>query len=265
MIEDPHLAIADAARTVERQLKQSFHGLDVEAGVLPEAEAAEARAACTDPVTNAATVKAAAGSLGADLVGICRMDRKWLFDGYEGRGSIDLPDGFDKVVVMIVAMDAKGIAASPASPARAATIAGYMRMAVCSSALAVFIRRLGYRAVASGNDTALSVPLAVAAELGEMGFSRMLITREFGPCVRICKVFTDTPLALDAPVDLGVRRACEACERCVRECPGGALSDVWPDPDRPGTDGKACRAFWEVSGTGCASCIAICPFMPKSS
>jgi len=265
MIEDPHLAMADAARAVERRLKESFFGLDGEAGVLPDTESAEARAACTDPAANAAIVKEAARTLGADLVGICRLDPKWRFEGYKGRGSVDLPEGISNVVAMVVAMDAAAITASPAAPARAATLAGYLRMAVCSSALSVFIRRLGYRAIASGNDTALSVPLAVAAGLGEMGLSRMLITPEFGPCVRICKVFTNIPLAADVPVDLGVCRTCESCRRCVRECPGGALGDDWPSPDRPGIDGEACRAYWEVTGSGCSSCIAMCPFMPKTS
>ncbi len=116
-------------------------------------------------------------------------------------------------------------------------------------------------AVASGNDTAVSVPMAVAAGLGEMGLSRMLITPKLGPCLRLCKVFTDMPLATGAPADLGVRKVCEGCGRCVEQCPGEAIPVDWPDPTAPAVDGKKCRDFWRRNGNSCANCLAVCPFM----
>jgi len=65
---------------------------------------------------------------------------------------------------------------------------------------------LGYRAVATMNDTALAIPYALKAGLGEYGRHGLLITKEFGPRVRIGKIFTDLPLAYDRPTSFGVTR-----------------------------------------------------------
>lgn len=50
------------------------------------------------------------------------------------------------------------------------------------------------------NDTALAIPYAIKAGLGEYGRHGLLITPEYGPRVRIGKIFTDMPLAHDVPV-----------------------------------------------------------------
>ena len=75
------------------------------------------------------------------------------------------------------------------------------------SILAEFIRILGYKAIPMGNDTSLSIPLAIDAGLGELGRHGLLITPEYGPCVRLCKVFTDLPLEPDKPIQFGVTAA----------------------------------------------------------
>jgi epoxyqueuosine reductase len=72
---------------------------------------------------------------------------------------------------------------------------------------------LGYRAVATMNDTALAIPYALKAGLGEYGRHGLLITKEFGPRVRIGKIFTDLPLAYDRPTSFGVTDFCETCRR----------------------------------------------------
>ena len=69
-------------------------------------------------------------------------------------------------------------------------------------------------AVASMNDSALAIPLAVQAGLGEVGRHSLLITREYGPRLRLGKSFTDMPLEIDEPVRLGVKEFCDICQRC---------------------------------------------------
>ena len=64
-------------------------------------------------------VKRAARLFGASLVGICKLNRKWLY------ADVDIPERFENVIVMAVEMDAAGIATSPAAPAAAATGVGY--------------------------------------------------------------------------------------------------------------------------------------------
>jgi hypothetical protein len=89
---------------------------------------------------------------------------------------------------------------------------GYSRMAVTSGSLAEFLRALGYIGIPSGNDTALSVPYAIAAGLGEYSRMGLLITPEYGPRVRLAKVFTDAPLVPDRPIRFGVYEFCQKCK-----------------------------------------------------
>jgi hypothetical protein len=78
--------------------------------------------------------------------------------------------------------------------------------------LACFIRGLGYQAIPCGNDTALSVPLAMAAGLGESSRMGLLITPKFGSRVRICKLFTDLPLESDDYRPFWVHQFCQTCK-----------------------------------------------------
>ena len=65
-----------------------------------------------------------------------------------------------------------------------------------------------------------------AAGLGELGKHGSLISREFGPNVRLATVLTDLPLEIDAPVDIGVEDLCAGCRRCTIDCPADAIADT---------------------------------------
>ena len=265
---DVHRAVGKAARIIERGLIERFFGPQVDAGTLSQDEAQRACAAHNDPVANAEIIKQAAARFGADLVGICALDEP---NATRDPGMTDVPPDYHRAVVLAVAMDARQIAHSPAPAASVETSIGYMRMTVCASALAVFVRQCGYQAIAVGNGMGLSVPLAVRAGLGELGRNAMLVTRQHGPCVRISKVFTDMPLMADAPMSFGVRQFCDECGRCVEACPPRAIDANWvpledvgePSHTSPAplwVDGEKCVGFWKTNGTSCANCIAVCPY-----
>lgn len=57
--------------------------------------------------------------------------------------------------------------------------------------------------------------------LGEIGFSKMLLTPRFGPRQRVGIVLTEAELEPDPIIPPGT--LCNRCMACVRECPGGAL------------------------------------------
>lgn len=61
---------------------------------------------------------------------------------------------------------------------------------------------------------------ATLAGLGEIGWSKVFLTEEFGPRQRIGIVVTDAELEPD-PIRVG--RLCDKCKRCVTECPAGAI------------------------------------------
>ncbi len=62
---------------------------------------------------------------------------------------------------------------------------------------------------------------AVRCGLGERGLSGALLTKEFGPMVRYCFILTDAELAPDAPK---APHLCDGCGKCVKACPGHAIS-----------------------------------------
>ncbi len=211
-------------------------------------------------------IKRAARLFGASLVGICRLNRDWLY------ADVDVQEKFENVIVMAVEMDADGIATSPAVPAAAATGVGYSKMAFILACMGEFIRNLGYEALQCGNDTALSVPLAIDAGLGELGRNGLLITPQYGPRVRLCKIFTDLPLEPDKPIEFGVHEFCKKCKLCAKHCEVDAISiDDEPSfegacrSNNPGAlkwnvDVERCYLYWCENGIDCSTCIKVCPY-----
>jgi reductive dehalogenase len=148
-------------------------------------------------------------------------------------------------------------------------------MGFISALLGEFIRNLGYTAYQCGNDTALSVPLAIDAGLGQMGRHGLLITPEYGSRVRLCKIFTDLPLQVDTPIDFGVTDTCKRCKRCAEACEVEAISfDDEPNytpacsSNNPGAlkwyvNGELCYQFWCDNAGDCSTCISVCPYTPS--
>tara|TARA_E500000081_G_C5991964_1_gene287216 strand:- start:209 stop:718 length:510 start_codon:yes stop_codon:yes gene_type:complete len=121
------------------------------------------------------------------------------------------------------------------------------------------------------NDSALAIPYAVQAGLGEYGKHGLVITPEFGSSVRFGKIFTDMPLLLDKPIQFGVSDMCNICNACSKACPSKAIPDGKPSPvtfnrsnisgvTKWTIDGEACFSYWTKINTDCAVCIRVCPF-----
>jgi epoxyqueuosine reductase len=217
-------------------------------------------------------IKETARIYGADLVGICKLDRRWVYSHDMAGQPVEISPAFTYAIVMAMRMDAGAIQDSPSFRAGTATGVGYSRMAFSIACLAEFIRNLGYRAIPMGNDTALSIPLAVDAGLGEQGRNGLLITPQYGPCVRLCKVLTDLPLEPDPPISFGVTEVCRRCRRCAEACEVGAIAaDAEPSfrivcpSNNPGilrwaVNHDRCYSFWVANGASCSTCVAVCPF-----
>lgn len=229
-----------------------------------------------DPVHNSRMVKKAARFLGADLVGVCRAHPNLIYSHEmdlmeQEHRPITMPEGCDHTIVVAVEMDYELTRYSPDAISGAATGLGYSMQAVVANQLAAFIRGLGYKALPSGNDTALSIPLAIAAGLGELGRMGLLITEPYGPRVRLAKVFTDMPLAHDRPREFGVRQFCRTCMKCADHCPSRAISYDGPTTEGPTEanfsgirkwyiNADKCFLFWVKNWMDCNNCVMTCPF-----
>ena len=229
-----------------------------------------------DPEELSYKVKKVARLLGAGLVGITELDSRWIYSHWYNlitreSGKLDVPKECRYAIVIAVEMDYEMFRTSPTEVESAATGLGYSKMAFIASSLAHFIRTLGYSAIPCGNDTGLSIPIAIDAGLGELGRNGILITRKYGPRVRLGKVLTDLPLVSDEPVELGVAAFCETCKKCAQNCPSQAISHgertdkalnesnnsgvlKWP------IDAEKCFRFWSKNNTCCGNCIRVCPF-----
>jgi epoxyqueuosine reductase len=237
---------------------------------------------------NSLIVKQVARYFGAAAVGVAPLNESWFYshdrDGLpivfsqqaeypliNAKGRF-IPSHLKRVIVMLVAQDRELARFSPSALAGAAVGHGYSMMAETASKMAIFIRGLGYSAIPMGNDTSLSIPLAVDAGLGEPGRHGLLLNPEYGSLMRICKVLTALPLETDRPIAFGAAEICRNCTICADSCPARAISFAidptyetfcasnnsgikrWP------VNSWACLKYWANNGTDCGICQAVCPF-----
>ncbi len=250
-------------------------------------------------------MKHAATFFGASLAGVAELNPLWIYEEYlppkdapeqldtqtenrrpergsgmtresmnrmsgRPRGPRYVPADMNRVIALVFEEDYHAIANSYGKLASAACGNGYSRMAFTATTLAMFINELGWRAIPAGNDTALSIPIAIDAGLGQLGRNGILITPKFGPRVRLAKVITDMPLAPDTPIDFGVTEFCDSCLLCASKegCPSGSICDgerTWKGPSiacSPGSlkwyvQPESCNDFNDFS---CSSCKKVCPF-----
>lgn len=84
--------------------------------------------------------------------------------------------------------------------------------------LAGWLREKGFDAVPAGGLPLK--PAAALAGLGMQGKMTVVVTREFGPKIRLGAVLTSAELKPDAPFSGDI---CGDCTRCIRACPTKAL------------------------------------------
>lgn len=257
------------------------------------------------PDEASAVLRKAAKMFGADEVGFAHLDRRWVYShqfdietsksypirfsdepGYEGHSeparledrSYIIPKEMEHVVVLLHEWPGgpKVTEFAPTLLPSSVSHLTYAKFAPTLWMLAEFIRSLGYHAIPSANDLALSIPLAVDAGLGQVGRNSSLINPKFGSRCRISKIITDLPLAHDGARDFGITEFCEACAKCAQKCGGKAI----PTGKRSFTpanecnvagvhqwmvDAKKCVDYQTRVGTSCAICVRMCPWTKSQS
>lgn len=75
-------------------------------------------------------------------------------------------------------------------------------------------------------DVQMAIRIAgCAAGVGEMGWSKVFLTRQFGPRQRLGMILTDAELEPD-PLIPEDQRVCDRCMSCVPDCPGHCIPHV---------------------------------------
>ncbi len=217
-------------------------------------------------------------NLGAKQVGIAEINPLWL---YSKRGEIfrenwedwgqDLEVTHRYAVVFTTEMEFELVGTAPHTPTVISSMSNYAQGAAIATQLAAYIANMGYAATANHvrHYDAPLVPLAVDAGLGETGRLGYLMTKDFGPRVRLAAVTTDLALVADSPVDIGVEDFCKICKKCANCCPSNSIS--LDDPkETNGTlrwklNAETCFDYWGKVGTDCNICMRVCPWSHAST
>jgi len=112
--------------------------------------------------------------------------------------------------------------------------------------------------------------VATKASLGWIGKCALLITKEYGPAIRITSVLTDANLDIGTPITVS---KCGKCEKCKNICPAGAISGIewkaglYRDDFIKALDcDKMLKERGKVIGGrhgSCGLCIWVCPWTQK--
>lgn len=222
-----------------------------------------------DATENSARIKAALNFLGADAVGLSRCP-DWAYYSHDASGKEITPYHSEAISILIDQGHETMEGASGDDWISAAqSMRAYLRTALIGGVVADHIRRLGYPAM---NHTVLhgevlQPPLLLLSGLGEVSRIGEVILNPFlGPRLKSGAITTQLPMAHDKPIDFGLQRFCEACNKCARECPSGAITagpklmfngyEIWK------SDAEKCGRYriTNPSGSMCGRCMKTCPW-----
>lgn len=238
--------------------------------VLQDGEAApEAHPSTLDAATNADNLKAALYFLGMDAVGLSRCP-DWTYYSHNAAGEV-LDPYHRNAVSMIVDQGHETMDGASGDDwiACAQSMRAYLRFSLIGGVLAQQIRNLGYTARVHSvmDDEVLHPPLLLLAGLGEVSrIGEVILHPLLGPRLKSGVVTTDMPMSHDRPIDFGLQKFCEACNKCARECPSGAITagpklmfngyEIWK------SDSQKCTTYRvaQKNGAMCGRCMKTCPW-----
>jgi reductive dehalogenase len=221
------------------------------------------------PQEAADLVKATAYWLGCDAVGISACP-DWTWYSHDARGDVITPP-HDQAISMIIDQGFETMEGASGDDwiSVAQSMRAYLRFSLLGGVVAQQIRNLGFSAKAHTvmDGEVLQPPLLLLAGLGEVSRIGEVILNPFlGPRLKSGVVTTDLPMAHDKPIDFGLQKFCESCNKCARECPSGAITagpklmfngyEIWK------SDSQKCATYRITTegGAMCGRCMKTCPW-----
>lgn len=202
-------------------------------------------------------IKQKARELGYLEVGITAHDRRYIYEDRRHHAK------YPHAICLALEQDYVGLQSAPSMDAEHGHYGTYELQAPLGLEMAGYIRSLGYHAQVHGpsNHSSATIPMFVAAGLGQLGANGQLLTPHAGPRCRLQLISTDAPVSYDEPVDYGFHGLCQTCQVCVNRCPGRALSAEkiwWRGVEKNKLAYKRCRPVM-IRYEGCAVCMKVCP------
>jgi reductive dehalogenase len=237
--------------------------------LLQDGEAGEVHPSTQDAARNAANIKATLYFLGVDAVGLSECP-DWVWYSHDAAGQPITPY-HKNAISMIIDQGHETMEGASGDDwiAAAQSMRAYLRFSLLGGVLAQHIRDLGYTARVHSvmDDEVLHPPLLLLSGLGEVSRIGEVILNPFlGPRLKSGIVTTNMPMAHDKPIDFGLQRFCEACNKCARECPAGAITagpklmfngyEIWK------SDSQKCTTYRvaQKNGAMCGRCMKTCPW-----
>jgi len=214
-------------------------------------------------------IKGFARYLGADLVGITRLNPAYIYSHIgrsPGKWGAPIQLKHPNAIAIAVEMQYPMLRHAPDSPTMTETAYKYFEAAKIGMVVSRYIHFLGYEARAhiDGNYRVMCGPVAADAGLGELGRLGLVITPRYGARIRLAVITTDLPLVYDEPVTFGVQDFCAICKKCAINCPSGAIDSgdkrIIRGVKKWQSDQESCYRFWRIQGSDCSLCIKVCPF-----
>ena len=218
---------------------------------------------------NAENVKAASYFIGADAVGISRCP-EWSWYSHDANGDpLDPPHDQAISIIIDQGYDTMEGASGDDWIAVSQSMRAYLRFSLLGGVIAQQIRNLGYKAKAHTvlDGEVLQPPLLLLSGLGEVSrIGEVILNPYLGPRLKSGAITTDMPLEHDKPIDFGLQKFCESCNKCARECPAGAITagpklmfngyEIWK------SDSQKCTTYRVTNKAGamCGRCMKTCPW-----
>ncbi len=222
-----------------------------------------------DAQANTDAIKALGYFLGVDAIGTSRCP-DWAWYSHNALGEPITPP-HDQAISMIVDQGFESMEGASGDDwiSVAQSMRAYLRFSLLGGVVAATIRGLGYEAKSHTviDGDVLQPPLLLLSGLGEVSRIGEVILNPFlGPRLKSGVVTTTMPLAHDKPIDFGLQSFCEACNKCARECPSGAITagpklmfngyEIWK------SDSQKCATYRITTegGAMCGRCMKTCPW-----
>ena len=222
-----------------------------------------------DPQRNADNLKATAYYLGCDAVGLCAVP-EWAYYSHDAGGN-PLPAYHANGINLLLDQGHETMEGASGDDwiSVAQSMRAYLRFSLLGGIVAEQVRRLGYSARVHSvlDGDVLQPPLLLLSGLGEVSrIGEVILNPYLGPRLKSGTVTTDLPMLMDRPIDFGLQRFCEQCNKCARECPSGAITAgpkrMYNGYEIYKSDAEKCARYRITNAGGgmCGRCMKTCPW-----